>query len=95
MAAALLIMVIFRRIDMLSVAAVCLIIYNIYAATGYVWIASHEQSGANYYSGYIDNRVYAIILLQVLAMTLVIIYTDKKNRIQTETIAEINTILTV
>ncbi len=80
----LLVIVLMRRLDLYSVAAVCLIIYNIYCTTDYVWIASHEKAGVNYYEGYIDFRVYAIVIVQVVIMILVILWHDLSNRKYTQ-----------
>lgn len=80
LSAILLVIVLTRRLDLFSVAAVCLIVYNCYCATGYVWIASHEKAGVNYYQGTVDTRVFLIIICQMLLMILVILWHDRKGQ---------------
>lgn len=76
----LLVIVLMRRLDLFSVAAVCLMVYNFYCTTNYVWIASHEKAGVNYYEAFIDPRVYGIVIAQVVIMILVILWHDRPNR---------------
>ncbi len=80
LSAVLLVIVLTRRLDLFSVAAVCLIVYNFYCTTDYVWIASHEKAGVNYYEGFIDPRVYVIVIIQVLLMILVILWHDRPSK---------------
>lgn len=78
LAAAMLIYLLFRKVDFLSVGIVCLLIYNCYCVTGYVYIASHEQVYVNYYEGAIDIRVYIIVIVQMLILFGVTIWYDHK-----------------
>ncbi len=76
----LLAIVLSRRVDLLSIASVCLIVYNWYCSVGRVWIASHEKAGVNYYEGVIDERVYFIVLSQIVVMIAVVLLYDLKRR---------------
>lgn len=71
-----------RRIDLLSVAIVCLIIYNIYCATGYVYISSHEKAHVYYYAGKIQTSVYLVVLTQMLFLLIYTIRYDKRKKLE-------------
>ena len=84
LAVAMLAYVVTRRFDLLSVAIVCEVIYNIYCAAGYVFISSHERVGVKYYSSEIQSGVYVVVILQMIILFAYTFYYDRKKKRKSE-----------